>query len=97
MWQDVLKRPYITAGFDLTFVLTIPLAITSTTGWIRRLGGKRWNLLHKLIYITAMAAVLHYFWKVKLTPTNPIYYNGVIVAALLGFRVWRHFAQEAGI
>ena len=44
----------------------IPLAITSTTGWIRRMGGKKWNLLHRLIYITALAAVLHYFWKVKL-------------------------------
>ena len=59
------KRPYITAGFT-AFVLMIPLAITSTAGWIRRMGGKKWNLLHRLIYITALAAVLHYFWKVKL-------------------------------
>ncbi len=58
----------------------IPLAITSTTGWIRRLGGKKWNLLHKLIYITALAAVLHYFWKVKLDATYPVYYGiGVAV------------------
>jgi len=86
MWEDVLKRPYITAGFT-GFVLMIPLAVTSTTGWIRRMGGKRWNLLHRLIYITALAAVLHYFWKVKLDATNPIYY-GVVVIALLAVRVW---------
>ena len=92
LWKDVLKRPYITAGFT-GFVLMIPLAITSTTGWIRRLGGKRWNLLHKLIYITGAAAVLHYFWKVKLDATNPIYY-GVVVASLLAARVW-HASRTA--
>jgi methionine sulfoxide reductase heme-binding subunit len=92
MWQDVLKRPYITAGFT-AFVLMIPLAITSTTGWIRRMGGKKWNLLHRLIYITALAAVLHYFWKVKLDATNPVYY-GLVVAALLGFRIWRNVARK---
>lgn len=89
---DLLKRPYITAGFT-AFVLMIPLAITSTTGWIRRMGGKKWNLLHKLIYITALAAVLHYFWKVKLDATSPVYY-GLGVAVLLGFRVWRNFARK---
>ena len=92
MWQDVLKRPYITAGF-VAFVLMIPLAVTSTTGWIRRMGGKKWNLLHKLIYITALAAVLHYFWKVKLDATYPVYY-GLLVGTLLGFRVWRNFARK---
>ena len=92
MWTDVLKRPYIAAGFT-AFVLMIPLAITSTTGWIRRMGGKKWNLLHKLIYITALAAVLHYFWKVKLDATYPVYY-GLGVAVLLGFRVWRNFAKK---
>ena len=92
MWTDVLKRPYIAAGFT-AFVLMIPLAITSTTGWIRRMGGKKWNLLHKLVYVTAMAAVLHYFWKVKLDATYPVYY-GLIVAGLLGFRVWRNVARK---
>ncbi len=92
LWDDVVKRPYITAGFT-AFVLMIPLAITSTTGWIRRLGGKRWNLLHKLIYITALAAVLHYFWKVKLDTTNPIYY-GVTVAALLSARAWSAYSKK---
>ena len=90
---DLLKRPYITAGFT-AFVLMIPLAITSTAGWIRRMGGKRWNKLHRLVYITALAAVLHYFWKVKLDATYPIYY-GIGVAILLGFRFYRHFAKKA--
>jgi sulfoxide reductase heme-binding subunit YedZ len=89
---DLLKRPYITAGF-IAFVLMIPLAITSTAGWIRRMGGRNWNLLHKLIYITALAAVLHYFWKVKLDATYPVYY-GIGVAILLGFRAWRNFAKK---
>jgi sulfoxide reductase heme-binding subunit YedZ len=93
LWADLVERPYITAGFT-AFVLMIPLAITSTTGWIRRMGGRKWNLLHRLIYITALAAVLHYFWKVKLDATYPVYY-GIGVAALLGFRAWRYFAKRA--
>ena len=91
VWDDVVKRPYITAGFT-AFVLMIPLAFTSTQGWIRRLGGKRWNLLHRLIYFTAMGAVLHYFWKVKLDTTYPIYY-AMLVAVLLGARVWKRAAR----
>lgn len=86
VWEDVVKRPYITAGFT-AFVLMIPLALTSTQGWIRRMGGKRWNLLHKLVYITAIGSVLHYFWKVKLDTTNPLYY-AAIVAVLFGVRLW---------
>ena len=92
LWEDVVKRPYITAGFT-AFVLMIPLAVTSTTGWIRRMGGKRWNLLHRLVYITALAAVLHYFWKVKLDATYPVYY-GIGVSALLGIRVWRRYRPK---
>jgi len=92
VWDDVVKRPYITAGFT-AFVLMIPLALTSTQGWIRRLGGRKWNLLHRLIYITAIAAVLHYLWKVKLDTTNPTYY-AVIVGLLLAARVW-HRARRA--
>ncbi len=85
VWDDVVKRPYITAGFT-AFVLMIPLALTSTQGWIRRLGGRRWNLLHKLVYVTAAGAVLHYLWKVKLDTTNPMYY-AMIVGVLLAIRV----------
>jgi sulfoxide reductase heme-binding subunit YedZ len=94
VWDDVVKRPYITAGFT-AFVLMIPLALTSTAGWIRRLGGKNWNRLHMLIYITAAAAVLHYYWKVsiKLPPVNPRNY-GILVALLLGIRLWRYLARR---
>lgn len=87
VWEDIVQRPYITAGFT-AFVLMIPLALTSTQGWIRRLGGRRWNLLHKLIYVSAALGVLHYFWKVKLDATNPLLY-AAIVATLLAVRVWK--------
>jgi len=92
---DLTTRPYIVAGFT-AFVLMIPLAITSTAGWIRRLGGKNWNWLHRLIYITAIAAVLHYYWKVsvKLVPVNPRNY-AILVAVLLAFRIWRYFAKRS--
>ena len=87
LWDDVVKRPYITAGFT-AFVLLIPLAVTSTQGWIRRLGGRNWNLLHRLIYLTALLAVLHYWWKVKLDTSSPALY-AVIMALLLGARFWK--------
>ena len=94
MWEDVKRRPYITAGFT-AFVLMIPLAVTSTQGWIRRMGGKNWNLLHRLIYITALAAVLHYYWKVsiKQPPVNPRNY-AILVGVLLAIRIWRNFARR---
>jgi sulfoxide reductase heme-binding subunit YedZ len=87
LWDDIVKRPYITVGFT-AFVLMIPLALTSTKGWIRRLGGQKWNLLHKLVYVSASLGVLHYWWKVKLDVTNPMVY-AAIVAVLLGWRVLR--------
>jgi sulfoxide reductase heme-binding subunit YedZ len=62
IWADVAKRPYITMGFA-GFLCMIPLAITSTTGWIRRIGGKRWQLLHRLVYCSAIAGVIHYYWR----------------------------------
>ena len=93
MLKDVKERPYITVGF-IAFVLMIPLAITSTTGWIRRMGGKKWNLLHKLIYVTALAAVLHYFWKVKLDTSSPLLY-GAIVAGLFMLRGWKAAAKAS--
>ena len=85
MIKDVGKRPFITAGFT-AFVLMIPLALTSTRGWIRRLGGKRWNWLHKLIYVSAVAGVVHYVWLVKADLTKPIRY-AVVVGLLLGYRI----------
>ena len=94
MFEDVKRRPYITAGFT-AFVLMVPLAVTSTQGWIRRMGGKNWNLLHRLIYITALAAVLHYYWKVsiKQPPVNPRNY-AILVGVLLAIRIWRNFARK---
>lgn len=85
MLHDVHKRPFITVGFT-GFVLMIPLAITSTAGWIRRLGGKRWLRLHQLIYVTAVAGVVHYYWLVKSDVRKPLLY-GALVAILLLLRV----------
>jgi sulfoxide reductase heme-binding subunit YedZ len=85
MWKDVAKRPFITVGF-LGFVLLIPLALTSTAGWIRRLGGKRWQMLHRAIYVTAICGVIHYYWLVKSDVRKPVFY-GVLVSLLLVWRV----------
>jgi sulfoxide reductase heme-binding subunit YedZ len=84
--DDVVKRPYITMGF-IAFVLMVPLAVTSTTGWIRRMGGRKWALLHRLVYVTAVAAVVHYWWLVKADISRPQTY-AAIVAILLGARVF---------
>ena len=92
LWEDIVKRPYITMGFT-AFVLMIPLALTSTKGWIRRLGGQRWNLLHKLVYMTAILGVIHYWWKVKLDVTDPMFY-AAIVAILLGARIIRSLTKR---
>jgi methionine sulfoxide reductase heme-binding subunit len=69
--KDIIKRPYITVGFS-AFLLMIPMAITSTDAMIRRLGGKRWRLLHRLVYLCAVCGVVHYWWLVKKDLTNPI-------------------------
>jgi sulfoxide reductase heme-binding subunit YedZ len=84
MWKDVAKRPFITVGFA-GFVSLIPLAITSTAGWIRRIGGKRWQMLHRLIYFAAVCGVVHYYWLVKSDVRKPVFY-GALVAILL---LWR--------
>ena len=83
---DIYKRPYITVGFS-ALVLMLPLAVTSTAGWIRRLGGKRWSALHRLIYVTAILGVVHYWWLVKADIRHPATY-GAIVAVLLGVRMY---------
>jgi sulfoxide reductase heme-binding subunit YedZ len=85
MLEDVRKRTFITAGFT-ALVLMLPLALTSTAGWIRRLGGKRWRALHRLIYVTAIAGVVHYYWLVKSDVRKPLFY-GALVALLLAARV----------
>ena len=85
MWKDVVKRRFITVGF-LAFVLLIPLAITSTAGWIRRLGGRRWQMLHRAIYVSAVAGVIHYYWLVKSAVLRPLAY-GALVGLLLAWRL----------
>jgi sulfoxide reductase heme-binding subunit YedZ len=85
MLADVAKRRFITAGFT-GFVLMIPLALTSTKGWIRRLGGKRWQWLHRLIYLSATAGVIHYIWLVKADLRKPLEY-AFVLALLLLYRV----------
>jgi sulfoxide reductase heme-binding subunit YedZ len=80
--KDIAKRPFITAGFAC-FVLMLPLAITSTAGWIRRMGGRRWQMLHRLIYVAAIAAVVHYYWLVKSDIRLPLLYGGIVGVLLL--------------
>jgi methionine sulfoxide reductase heme-binding subunit len=92
IWKDVYKRPFITVGFA-AFVLLIPLALTSTAGWIRRLGGRRWQMLHRLIYISAICGVIHYYWLVKSAVLRPLTY-AAIVAALLLWRVGDWFIRR---
>jgi methionine sulfoxide reductase heme-binding subunit len=86
MIKDVIKRPFITVGM-LSVVLLTPLALTSTKAMMKRLG-RQWSRLHQLVYVIACLGVLHYLWLVKLDITQPVIY-GVIVAALLGWRIWR--------
>jgi sulfoxide reductase heme-binding subunit YedZ len=84
MFADVVKRPFITMGFA-AYLLMLPLALTSTKGWIRRLG-RKWGLLHRLIYVSAICAAIHFAWKQKVFAGDPVYY-AVVVSALLGFRL----------
>jgi len=84
MIKDVGKRPFITVGF-LGFVMMIPLAVTSTK-WAIRMMGKNWASLHQLVYLSAIAGVVHYWWLVKIDITKPLRY-AVILSILLGWRV----------
>jgi len=94
VWEDIYKRPYITIGFT-AFTCMVPLAATSTAGMVRRLGGKRWQALHRLIYVSAIAGVLHYWWLVKADISSPQRYS-LIVGGLLLFRLmWARFRAAA--
>ena len=84
MWADVVKRKFVTAGMA-GFLCLLPLALTSTTGWIRRLG-KNWQRLHRLAYVAAAAGVVHYWWLVKSDIRLPAMY-GAILLALLALRL----------
>jgi sulfoxide reductase heme-binding subunit YedZ len=92
MWKDVQKRRYVTVGFT-AFVLLIPLALTSTAGWIRRLGGRRWQMLHRAIYVSAVCGVIHYYWLVKSDVRKPLFY-AAMVAILLAWRLGDWFLRR---
>ena len=85
--EDVAERPYVTVGFA-TFLLLVPLAVTSTRGWVKRLGGKRWQQLHRLVYVAGAGAVLHFLWLVKADTRRPVLY-GLAFVLLLGYRLVR--------
>jgi methionine sulfoxide reductase heme-binding subunit len=91
--EDIGKRPYITVGFT-ALMLMVPLAVTSTNGWQRRLG-RRWVKLHRLVYAIAILAVVHYWWQVKRDVSDPLLYV-VLLAGLLGARVahWRELERK---
>ena len=89
---DIAKRPYITVGF-LGFALMVPLALTSTAGWIRRLGGRWWNRLHRLVYVTGVCGVVHFLWLVKVVEAEQILY-AAILTVLLGLRLWWSIAKR---
>jgi sulfoxide reductase heme-binding subunit YedZ len=92
--HDIAKRPFITVGF-LALLLLLPLAVTSTQGMVRRLGGRRWRLLHRLIYVIGPLAVLHFWWMVKRDLTEPIVY-ALILALLLAVRLARRAVDGTG-
>ena len=93
IFNDIVERRYVTAGFT-GFVLLIPLALTSTKRMIRRLGGARWRMLHRLVYVAAIAGVVHYLWLVKVVTLSPLVY-AAILTVLLGARLWFWLAKRA--
>ena len=86
MWHEIVKHKYILIGMA-TFIILLPLAITSTNGWVRRLGGKRWAKLHRLVYVAAITGTVHYLWAVKKDTFFPLVYLATF-AVLLGYRVF---------
>ena len=89
---DVMDRPFITVGFA-SFALLIPLALTSTTAMIKRLGGKWWQRLHRLVYAIAIGGVVHYLWLVKADIQQPLLYGGIL-AVLLVYRFWDMYGRR---
>ena len=90
--KDIVKRPFITIGF-VAFVLMVPLAATSTDAMVRRLGGRNWIALHRLVYVLAICGVIHYWWLVKRDITQPAIY-ALLLALLLGFRAFAALAKR---
>jgi len=97
MWADILKRRYITVGM-LGFALLLPLAVTSTAGWVRRMGFVKWQRLHRLIYFAALAGVIHYMWLVKSDERLPLMY-GAILAVLMLYRffIWKQIPPKRAV
>jgi methionine sulfoxide reductase heme-binding subunit len=90
IWEDIVKRPYITIGFT-SWLLMLPLAITSTAGWIRRLSGRRWRILHRAAYVSAVCGVIHFYWLVKSDVRQPLLYAGIL-ATLFALRLVANLA-----
>ena len=90
--DDIVERRYITAGFA-GFLMLVPLALTSTARMTRRLGGERWRQVHRLVYVAAVAGVVHYLWLVKIDIRPPLLYAGILTV-LLGARLWLRFAPR---
>ena len=82
IWKDIYKRPFITAGFT-AWLLMVPLALTSTVWSIRKLGGRRWQLLHRLIYFSALGGVIHFYWLVKSDITRPLVLGAILLTLML--------------
>jgi sulfoxide reductase heme-binding subunit YedZ len=93
IWADIVKRPYITIGMA-TFIVLVPLALTSNNAAIRRMGGQAWARLHRLVYVAAIGAALHFILVVKSWPLEPLVY-AAIVAVLLGYRLVRSLAGRS--
>jgi sulfoxide reductase heme-binding subunit YedZ len=94
--QDIVKRPFILSGMT-GFILMVPLALTSTRKWIRRLGGSRWQMVHRLVYLSGAAGVIHYYFYEKSDILNPLAY-GILLTILLASRAWyalRHVQTPA--
>jgi sulfoxide reductase heme-binding subunit YedZ len=92
VWADIAKRPYITVGFT-ALLLLIPLAVTSTNAMMRRLG-RRWQKLHRLIYVIALLGLWHFWWQVKKDIREPLLYAGIF-ALLMGWRLWHRQRVKA--
>lgn len=94
IWEDFTKRPFITVGFA-SFLLLVPLAVTSTRGWIRRLG-RRWRQLHRLVYPAAILGVVHFYWKVKADTFWPLVAGGILALLLLARIRWTPAQKKMG-
>ena len=89
---DVVQRPFIAVGMA-AFLMLVPLAVTSTNGWVKRLGGKNWSKLHKLSYLIAVLGVIHFWMIVKSDLFYPVFF-GLVLTALLGWRIWKWIASQ---